>query len=230
MYGSRDKEHDRHIFCHSGFYRYYNFTNINDSHMMNGSWDKEHDRQNFLSFWTIFLPFYPPKNPKNQNFEKMKKLPGDIFILHKCKINDNHMIHGSWDTERDGQNFLSFWTIFCPFTSPTTQKIKIWKNEKNTYRYYHFTELFIILDSLLPFYPPNPEIFIILQMRAISDNHMIYGFWANEHNRQYFLSFWTIFCTSIPLTTQKIKILKKWTKHLEILSFYTSEPYMTIMM
>ena len=28
------------------------------------------------------LPFYP-KNPKNQNFEKMKKRPGDMIILHK---------------------------------------------------------------------------------------------------------------------------------------------------
>ena len=24
------------------------------------------------------------KNPKNQNFENMKKMPGDIIILHKC--------------------------------------------------------------------------------------------------------------------------------------------------
>ena len=33
----------------------------------------EHDRQTFLSFWTIFLPLYPPKNLKNPTFEKMKK-------------------------------------------------------------------------------------------------------------------------------------------------------------
>ena len=32
-----------------------------------------------------FLPFYSPINPKNKNFEKMKKkIPGDIIILHKC--------------------------------------------------------------------------------------------------------------------------------------------------
>ena len=37
-----------------------------------------------------------------------------------------------------------------------------------------------------------------------------------------FLSFWAIFCPFTPLTTQKIKILKKWKRHLEILSFYTS--------
>ena len=42
-----------------------------------------------------FLPFYPLNNPKNQNFEKMKKTPGDIIILHMCTINDNHMMYGS---------------------------------------------------------------------------------------------------------------------------------------
>ena len=33
----------------------------------------------------------PPKNLKNQNFEKMKKRPGDIVILHKCTKNHDHM-------------------------------------------------------------------------------------------------------------------------------------------
>ena len=43
-----------------------------------------------------FLPFYPPNNLKNhQNFEKMKETPGDIIILHKCTINNIHMMYGS---------------------------------------------------------------------------------------------------------------------------------------
>ena len=63
-----------------------------------------------------FLPFYHPNNPKNQNFEKLKKKPGDIIILHMCTINDNHMMYGSWDIKHDRHNFLSFWTIFCFFT------------------------------------------------------------------------------------------------------------------
>ena len=46
---------------------------INGNHMMYGSWDMEHNCQNFLSFWTIFCTFNPFNNPKNQNFEKMKK-------------------------------------------------------------------------------------------------------------------------------------------------------------
>ena len=46
-------------------------------------------------------------DPENQNFEKMKKAPGDIIILHKSTINDNHMMYGSWDMKRDWQMFLS---------------------------------------------------------------------------------------------------------------------------
>ena len=49
----------------------------------------------FCHFGPFFalLPVY--NNPKNQNFEKMKKRPGDIIILHMCTINDNHMMYGS---------------------------------------------------------------------------------------------------------------------------------------
>ena len=57
---------------------------------------------------------------------------------------------------------------------------------------------------------------------------MMYGSWDMECNGQNFLSFWTIFCPFTPLTTQKIKILKKWKKHLEISSFYTSVPKIMI--
>ena len=46
----------------------------------------EFDRQNFSAFENL-LPFYPPNNPKNQNFAKMKKNNGryDHFthVYHK---------------------------------------------------------------------------------------------------------------------------------------------------
>ena len=63
-------------------------------------------------FFSNFGPFFAllpppplplPNNPENQNFEKTKKTPGDI-ILHKCTINDNDMMYGSWDMEHDRQN------------------------------------------------------------------------------------------------------------------------------
>ena len=42
-----------------------------------------------------FLASPPPDNLANQNFEKMKKIPEDIIILHMCTINDSHMMNGS---------------------------------------------------------------------------------------------------------------------------------------
>ena len=43
-----------------------------------------------------------------------------------------------------------------------------------------------------------------------------------------FLSFWTNFCPFSPLTAWKMTILKKWKKHLKILSFYRSVPKIMI--
>ena len=106
----------------------------------------------FFVISDYFLPFYPINNPENQNFEKMKKTPGGIIILNMSTINENHIMYDSWDMEHDRQNFFAFWTIFCPFTPPssppsplTTQKpreSKFWKNEKNTWRYHHFTQVY----------------------------------------------------------------------------------------
>ena len=98
----------------------------------------------------LFFAHLPPKNPKNQNSEKRKRLSGDIITLHMCTINDNHMIYGSWDMERDKQYFLSFgtvfffhlihgagcncyfsfWAIFSPFTTLTAQTVKNFKKWK----------------------------------------------------------------------------------------------------
>ena len=36
-------------------------------------------------------PPYGPKDPENQNFEKMKKALEDIIILQMFTINDSHM-------------------------------------------------------------------------------------------------------------------------------------------
>ena len=69
----------------------------------------------------------------------MKKLLGDIIILHMCTINGNHKMYGSWNMECDRQNLLSFWTTFCPFnphpslpSQKKAQKIKILKKWKKT--------------------------------------------------------------------------------------------------
>ena len=48
-----------------------------------------------ISHFGLFLPFYPQNIPKNQNFEKMKNMPRDIIILHKCTKYYDQMMYGS---------------------------------------------------------------------------------------------------------------------------------------
>ena len=119
-------------------------------------------------------------------------MPGDINILHLCTPNDNHMMYGSWNMECNRHNFLSFWFIFCPFKSLTTQKINILKKWKKPWRYYHFTHVY----------------------HTVNENHMcvVCEIWSATD--RIFLSFWAIFCPFTLLTTQRIKSLKKWKKTL----------------
>ena len=92
-----------------------------------------------------------------------------------------------WNIWCNRQKFLSFWSIFCPFSPLSTRKIKILKLKKNTWRYYHYTHVYHKWQSydvwFLRYQAQQTEFFVIL-----------------EH----------FFCLFTPLTTQKIKILKKW--------------------
>ena len=40
----------------------------------------------------LFFALLPPNSPKNEKFKKMKKMPGDVIILHKFTKNHNHMM------------------------------------------------------------------------------------------------------------------------------------------
>ena len=88
----------------------------------------------YVAWWTEFfvildhfLAFYSPK-PKKKH-----------IILHKCTTKNyhNHMLYYSWDKALDGCNcYFSFW-FFLPFYTP--KKSKFQKNEKNSWRYHHFS-------------------------------------------------------------------------------------------
>ena len=108
------------------------------------------------------------------------------------------MLHCSWDVMRDGCNCFSFWAIFCP----NSQKNKNFKKMKK-----------------------QPGNIIILHKCTKNYDQMMYDSWdmVRDGCNCYF-SFWAIFCTFTPLTSQKINILKKWNKHLEISPFYISLP------
>ena len=123
----------------------------NQNHMIYDSWDMERDRQNFFSFWTTFCPFTPPpiNNPKNHNFEKMKKNPRDIIILHKCTITIIWQSYDIWFLSINCKTYffviLGHFLLFYPPNSPKNENIKTWK---------------LILD-ISSFYTNVPKIMII---------------------------------------------------------------------
>ena len=135
-----------------------------------------------------FLPFYLPYNPKNQNFEKMKKMPGDTIILHMCTKNYDQVMSGSWDMVHDLCNYFLFWTIFCPFTPLTARKIKILKKQKKPLK---ISSFYICVPKFIIRWCTLPEMWCVTDVIVIShfELFILYPF--------------------IPLTAQKIKILKK---------------------
>ena len=167
-------------------WRYYHFRQVYHTWQSYDVWFLRYGA-GWTEFFVIlehFSHFYPHNNPKNQNFEKMKKPTGDIIILHRCNIDYNHIIYGSWDnTKHRGKNFVSFWTIICTFTPLTHPKNHNFEKMKKTHRY-----------------------IVILFMNTINDSYMMHGSWDMESNRQIFLSFWTVFC---PFNNPKNQNLEK---------------------
>ena len=101
-------------------------------------------RENFLSFWAIFCSFAPLLTPKIKISKKCEKHP-DIYpiLLYMCTINQDHMMYGFWDMKCNRQNFLSSWTVFCPFTPLTAGQMKISKmKKKKPWRYHYFTQVY----------------------------------------------------------------------------------------
>ena len=85
-----------------------------------------------ISQFGLFFVLLTPKSPKNWNFEKMKKIPGNIVILHMCTKNYDQKMYSSWDMMCDRCNcYFSFWSIFCFFTPLKSPKIEILKMKKH---------------------------------------------------------------------------------------------------
>ena len=135
--------------------------------MMYGSWDIKNKGQSFLWF-CHFLPFDPPNNPKNQNFEEIKQIAGDIIILHLCTTNDS-----TWDIKHD-RIFCHFGLFFALLPLQQHKKSKFWKNEKKSWKYCHFTHEYH-------------------KWSTINENHMMYDSWDIECDRQKFFSFGPFF-------------------------------------
>ena len=142
----------------------------------------------FFAILDHFLPFYPPNNSKNENFEKLKKNTWRCYHFSLCTINGNHMMYGFWDIACDGCNCsFSFCTSFCPFTPLTCLKNENLKKMKKT-----------------------PGDIIILHQCTKNHNHKLYCSWDMVHDRcNCHFSFWTIFALLPPTpTASKMKISK----------------------
>ena len=133
-------------------YRYNHFTLVYQKSWLyailflrNGMW------QMYLLFFilAIFCPFTPltaQKTKISKNFKKCLEISSFYTSVPKtmiiCTKNHDYMLYCSWDMAHDGCNCcFSFWAIFCLSTPLTAQKLKISKNEKNTWRYHHFTNV-----------------------------------------------------------------------------------------
>ena len=123
-----------------------------------------------------------------------------------CTKNHNHMLYGSWDTEWDRQNLKStFWKKKKKKMPGDIILLYIyvyykWRSYDISFLKYKVrqTGIFVTLGHFLPFQPPdNPENqnfkikrntgdIIILHIWTINDNHMMYGSWDMEHDRQIF--------------------------------------------
>ena len=106
------------------------------------------------------------------------------------------MIYGSWDTEWDRHNSLSYWANFCPFTNTPSNllpPIPIHNNQN--------------FETNMKNIPRDIILLYIHVYHTWRSYHMIYGSWNIRCNRQKFLSFWPIICSFSPWTTWKIKIL-----------------------
>ena len=100
--------------------------------LLHCSWHMVSDGSYFALVY--FLPFYTPKSPKNQNFLKMKKISGDMIILHMCTKNFDHVMYSSWYIVRDRRR---------------KRRIDIFKIFSN---FVHFCPNFQTFYSFLPFF------------------------------------------------------------------------------
>ena len=173
--------------------------------------------------------------PKIKIVKKWKKYLGDIILLHMGTINEDHMI---WFLKYKAQQtyFLSIQAIFCPFTPLTTQEIKN-QNFDKMKKYLEILsfnkcvpwmkiiwrmvpEIWSTMDRIFVtwaiFYPFCFQLFHVKAYLELIHTSKMDFFYENS-SQPLTLKYFHKSLSYTPLTIRKIKILKKWKKHLEIL-------------
>ena len=103
----------------------------------------------FFYRFGLFFALLPCTNPENQNFEKKKKKPGDIIILHNCTKRQSYDV---WLMKYEGQQtyffaILSHFLHFYPTNNPKNQN-EIWHVRYDTWQ----INCYLFLSYCLPFY------------------------------------------------------------------------------
>ena len=88
----------------------------NHNYLRYGPWILRYGvRQTIFCNFGPFLTILPPNNPQNQNFEKMKKVSGDVIILYMCTKNHDHM---AYDIQTSIFIILGHFLPFYPTNDP----------------------------------------------------------------------------------------------------------------
>ena len=137
-------------------WRCYHFTNV-----YHNVWFLRYGVQ-FCHFGQFFALLPQPNNPKNQNFEKMKKyLEISSFYTNAPKIMIKCCTVPEIRCVTDATLIFYFGLFFALLPPPTTQKIKIKKKKKMK---------------------KTPGYVIILHMCTKNNDHMMHGSWNIVHD------------------------------------------------
>ena len=163
----------------------------------------------FCGYFGLFFALLP-RQPRKSKFWKNEKCFWRYYHF-RHKYHKNHVMYDFWDMECNRQSSSHFGTFFFPFTPlpPLIQKIKILKKWRKKNQ--------------------NLTDFIILHKLTKNYNHIIYGSWDMNCNRQiffvilgHFLPFYPPPLPPPPVTAWKMK------KKPGDISFYRSVPKLVI--
>ena len=123
---------------------------------MYGSWDMEHKQKTSLSFWAIFCSFTPLTPQKIKILKKWKENTWRYHdftqILPKIMI-ICYTVSEIWHVT--GVIFIFHFRLFCPFTTLTNQKIKIFKTWR---KYLEISSFYACVSNIMITLCTIPEI------------------------------------------------------------------------